>query len=158
MFTKIFTNQEFITEVIIKFLSIGRYFPILKNPAFLLETVVTWPREIIWISQGPKLSSSSWIPAFLPPGGVIAVTCAEVLIFRWWGNLLLFSCSGTSDSLWPNGLQHAKLPCPSPTPRAYSNLCPSSQWCHPTKCLIHYNHCKTYVNKLWIFIYQIGKE
>ena len=37
-----------------------------------------------------------------------------------------------SDPLWPLGLQHAKLPCPSPTPRACSNLCPSSQWCHPT--------------------------
>ena len=32
----------------------------------------------------------------------------------------------------PYGLQHARLPCPSPTPRAYLNLCPSSRWCHPT--------------------------
>ena len=37
-----------------------------------------------------------------------------------------------SDCLQPHGLQHARLPCPSPTPRAYSNSCPSSQWCHPT--------------------------
>ena len=37
-----------------------------------------------------------------------------------------------SDSLWPHGLQHARLPCPSPTPRACSNSSPSSQWCHPT--------------------------
>ena len=37
-----------------------------------------------------------------------------------------------SDSLQPHGLQHARLPCPSPTPRAYSNSCPSSWWCHPT--------------------------
>ena len=37
-----------------------------------------------------------------------------------------------SDSLQPHGLQHTRLPCPSPTPRAYSNSCPSSQWCHPT--------------------------
>ena len=37
-----------------------------------------------------------------------------------------------SDSLWPHGLQHARLPCPSPTPRAYSNSCPLSRWCHPT--------------------------
>ena len=36
-----------------------------------------------------------------------------------------------SDSLQPNGLQHARLPCPSPTPGAYSNSCPSSWWCHP---------------------------
>ena len=43
-----------------------------------------------------------------------------------------FSCSVMSDSLWPHGLQYARLPCPSPTPRAYSNSCPLSQWCHPT--------------------------
>ena len=43
-----------------------------------------------------------------------------------------FSCSGASDSLQPHGLQHARLPCLSPTPRDCSNSCPSSQWCHPT--------------------------
>ena len=43
-----------------------------------------------------------------------------------------FSLSVMSDSLRPHGLQHARLSCPSPTPRAYSNSCPSHQWCHPT--------------------------
>ena len=43
-----------------------------------------------------------------------------------------FSCSVVSDSLWPHALQHARPPCPSPTPRAYSNSCPLSWWCHPT--------------------------
>ena len=43
-----------------------------------------------------------------------------------------FSCSVMSNSLQPHGLQHARLPCPSPTPRAYSNSGPLSQWCHPT--------------------------
>ena len=37
-----------------------------------------------------------------------------------------------SDSSWPHGLQHTRLPCPSPTPRACSNSCPLSLWCHPT--------------------------
>ena len=36
------------------------------------------------------------------------------------------------DSLWHHGLHNARPPCPSPTPRAYSNSCPSSWWCHPT--------------------------
>ena len=36
------------------------------------------------------------------------------------------------NSLWPHGLQHTRLPCPSPTPRACPNSCPLSQWCHPT--------------------------
>ena len=43
-----------------------------------------------------------------------------------------FSHSVVSDSLRLHGLQHARLPCPSTTPGAYSNSCPSSQWCHPT--------------------------
>ena len=37
-----------------------------------------------------------------------------------------------SNSLLPHGLQHARLPCPSPTPGVYSNSCPSRRWCHPT--------------------------
>ena len=43
-----------------------------------------------------------------------------------------FSSSVMSDSLRPHGLQQAGLPCPSQTPRAYSNSCPLSGWCHPT--------------------------
>ena len=43
-----------------------------------------------------------------------------------------FSLSVTSNSLQPHGLQHARPPCPSPTPRVYSTSCPLSRWCHPT--------------------------
>ena len=43
-----------------------------------------------------------------------------------------FSCSVLSDSLRPHGLQHARPPCPSPTPGVYSNSYLSSWWCHPT--------------------------
>ena len=46
--------------------------------------------------------------------------------------LLFFSHSVVFDSLWPHGLQHARLPCPSPSLGACSNSCPLSQWCHPT--------------------------
>ena len=42
------------------------------------------------------------------------------------------SATQTCPTLQPHGLQHARLPCPSPIPRASSNSCPSSQWCHPT--------------------------
>ena len=41
-----------------------------------------------------------------------------------------FSWSVVSDSLWHDGMQHARPPCPSPTPGVHSNSCPSSQWCH----------------------------
>ena len=41
-----------------------------------------------------------------------------------------FSCSVVSDYLWPHELQHARPPCPSPSPGVHSNSCPSSWWCH----------------------------
>ena len=46
--------------------------------------------------------------------------------------LVQFSHAVVSNSLWPHGLQHTRLPCPSPTPGACSNSCPSSWWYHPT--------------------------
>ena len=54
-----------------------------------------------------------------------------------------FSCSVVSNSLWPHGLQHARLPCPSPIPGACSNSCPLSWWCHPTisSSLIPFSSC-----------------
>ena len=48
-----------------------------------------------------------------------------------WGSVQL-SRSVVSDSLRPHESQHARPPCPSPTPRVYSNTCPSSRWCHPS--------------------------
>ena len=47
------------------------------------------------------------------------------------GISIQFSCSVMSNFLWPHGLQHSRLPCPSPTPGAYSNSCPLRQWHHP---------------------------
>ena len=41
-------------------------------------------------------------------------------------------CPTLCRTLWPHGLQHARLPCPSPIPGVYSNSCPLSWWCHPT--------------------------
>ena len=51
-----------------------------------------------------------------------------VTVLRW----VLFSCSVVSNSLWLHGLQHARLPCPSPPSGACSNSRPSSWWSHPT--------------------------
>ena len=58
--------------------------------------------------------------------------CNSVKFGRYCLVLMLFSCSVMSNSLQPHGLQHTRLPCPSPSPRACSNLGPLSQWCHPT--------------------------
>ena len=56
---------------------------------------------------------------------------------------VLFSLSVVSDSLQPHESQHARPPCPSPTPGAYTNSCPSSQWCHPaiSSSVIPFSSC-----------------
>ena len=63
-------------------------------------------------------------------------TCRQILkvFFNQVHNVssVQFSHLVMSDSLWPHGLQHTMLPCPSPTPGAYSNSCPLSRWCLPT--------------------------
>ena len=50
----------------------------------------------------------------------------------YYCSLVQFSHSVVSDSLWPHGLQHARLPCSLPTRGACSNSCPLSRWCYPT--------------------------
>ena len=69
-----------------------------------------------------KFFDNFWIKFWIK---FLLVSCTSYL-------LLSFSCSVMSDSLQPHGLQHARLPCPSPSPRACSNSCPLSPWCHLT--------------------------
>ena len=47
------------------------------------------------------------------------------------GSVRFGSIAQSCPTLWPHGLQHVRPPCPSPSPRVYSNSCPSSRWCHP---------------------------
>ena len=78
------------------------------------------PRDQTWVSHIPHLT-----------GRFFTVWATrEASIYR--ERVSQYSHSVVSDSLWPNKLQLTKLPCPSPTPGAYSNSCPSSQWCHAT--------------------------
>ena len=53
-----------------------------------------------------------------------------VTVFTFKISILLFTHSVMSDSLWPDGLQHTRLPCPSPFPGVGSNSCPLSRWWH----------------------------
>ena len=58
------------------------------------------------------------------------------MYWKWFLTIIIravqFSCSVVSNSLRPHEPQHARPPCPSPTPRVYKNSCPLSWWCHPT--------------------------
>ena len=69
--------------------------------------------------------------------------CAFDPTILFLGVLLLFSCSVMSDSLQPYGLQHSRIPCPSRTPGACSNSCPSSRWWHPaiSSCVFLFSSC-----------------
>ena len=68
----------------------------------------------------------------LDPQSVSEMTHPEVAWQFQFSSVQFCSCSVVSDSLQPHGLQHSRLPCPSPTPGVYSHPCPLSQWFHPT--------------------------
>ena len=65
--------------------------------------------------------------------------CVYVYVF----SSVQFSCSVVPESLWPHELQHARPPCPLPSPRVYPNSCPLSQWCYPTisSSVISFSSC-----------------
>ena len=75
---------------------------------------------------------------WVTPNSNMKETCEKFIMIQcpqsniWCIQFSQFTCSVMFYSLRPHGLQHASLPCPSPTPRAYSNSCPSIRWCHPT--------------------------
>ena len=82
------------------------------------------------VLQGSTTSSRELMEG--SPWLLYSFTPAAATQLHRQGLLLLFSCSVVSDSLWPHGLQHTRLPCPSPSPGICSDSCPLSQWCHPT--------------------------
>ena len=86
----------------------------LRKSAYNEKTLHFISKTILWIFR-------SWEVSWLKANDTS----------RYFYHSVQFSSSVVSDSLRPHGLQHTRLPCPSPTPRACSNSCPSSQWCHP---------------------------
>ena len=70
------------------------------------------------------LSQHFWASAF--PTAQVCWCCWSLE-----GTSVQFSRSVVSNSSWPHESQHARPPCPSPSPGVHSNLCPSSRWCHP---------------------------
>ena len=85
------------------------------------------------MAMAPHSSTLAWkIPWAEEPGGLQSMgSLSRTRLSDFTFALLLFNHSVTPDSLWPHGLQHVGLPCPL-SPRACSNPCPSSRWCHPT--------------------------
>ena len=93
------------------------------------ESVVTYEGEGPWLPSNWKLRHKK-IKGFvglLKHSGLTVLGGERPFLLS-----LFFSHSVVSDSLPPHGLQHTMPACLSPFPRACSNSCPSSQWCHPT--------------------------
>ena len=74
---------------------------------------------------------------YLPVSKSGCATKDQLMSQRTLQGVSQFSHSVVSDSLWPRGLQHGRLSCPSPSPAVYSNSCPLSRWCHPTISSCH---------------------
>ena len=92
-------------------------------------------KEAIWLRMERKQEGPWWGSALAPhlhclgtPATCRSPTCPTDLHCSRCPNIL----SVVSDSLQPHGLQHSRLPGPSPTPRAYSNSCPLHRRWHPT--------------------------
>ena len=83
-----------------------------------------------------QLSLFTSLPRLVPPGKPT---------MEWYSTFssVQFSHSVVSNSLWPHELEHARPPCPSPTPGVHSNSCPLSRWCHPavSSSVIPFSSC-----------------
>ena len=117
------------------------------------EETVKKIRRLYWPwRQGDSLFQEAWVTMFNVHGAgcLLRSACRVSQLWKSEEHLggkrrrairsVQFSRSVVSNSLWPHGLQHARLHFSSPIPRVYSNSCPSSQWCH---------HCRLNDNLGW---------
>ena len=97
---------------------------------------------------------------------VFFISCpgTQVLYHQHHLSSVQFSRSVVSDSLQPHEVQHARPPCPSPTPRVHSNSRPLSQWCHPaiSSSVVPFSSCPQSLpaseSFQWVnFLHEMGK-
>ena len=142
-------NEQF---VILFYLQASKLVCIVSWTDWRHETPIAQRQRMLFLTAG-VVTKALWLSVLVPPP--FPFTKSEGLHYRreilhygnhhshskWkqvcfvlegWTGWLLCSCSVVSDSLQPYRLQHSKLPCPSPSPEAYSNSCPLNWWCHPT--------------------------
>ena len=106
----------------------------MNDNVFLFVLAVNMPRSSqldSWLLQYFKVISV-FISLPSPKFFLFCVFLLTTLHIYLQISSIQFHRSAVSESLWPHEPQHARPPCPSPTPEAYSNSCPLSQWCCPT--------------------------
>ena len=77
----------------------------------------------------PSVSGET-IPLYVPTRNAWKTQSLDILTSIWYCNYFPLVFVVQSLNLWTHGLKHARLPCPSPSPRVCSNSCPLSWWCH----------------------------
>ena len=104
--------------------------------------------------QGNPLQYS-WLENHMNRGAWWAIAHGSQRVGHDWSDLACTSVQFSTRSCLTvtHGLQHARLPCPSPTPRACSNSCPSNQWCHPTisSSVIPFSSCLQIFSSIRVF-------
>ena len=103
------------------------------------------PNTAFWTTvdyEGYSISSKGFLPTVVDTI-VIWIKFTHSCPFKFTDSSVQFSHSVVSNSLWPHELQHARPPCPSPTPGVHPNQCPLSWWCHPTisSSIIPFSSC-----------------
>ena len=91
-------------------------------------------------------SSAKCIFIFLEHKNIYFINISSKILGRVRYISVQFSRWVMPDSLQPHGLKHVRLPCPSTTPRACSNSCPLSRWCHPTisSSVVPFSHLQSF--------------
>ena len=106
---------------------------LLEKKSLIITMAVTGKNtsHSLFLLQNPLFPLTISFPPLL---SLLQILDAPLALSMWPRvfSSVQFSCSVVSNSLRPHGLQHSSPPCPSPTPRVYSNPCPLCQWCHPT--------------------------
>ena len=103
-----------------------------------------WSSEVVWIGDfkfllSSEISSNCIVrKSCILPSIITHLKQSEIIICSL--DSVQFSHSVMSDSLQPHELQHARPPCPSPSPGVHSDSHPSSQWCHPASDAIQPSH------------------
>ena len=123
--------------------SLGWEDPLEKEMAYwIFSSILAW--RIPWTEETGRLQSMGlqrvghdWATSKMShsSGSLLVPWFMYPLPLNWITvqfSSVQFSRSVVSDYLRPYGLQHTRLPCLSPAPRACSNSCPVSRWCHPT--------------------------
>ena len=118
-------------------MSMCRVISCVVGRVFAMTSIFSWYNSVSlclasFCTPRPNLPVTSiipWLPTFAFQLPVMKTTSFLGVSSRRCCSLQLFSHVRLFVT---HGLQHTELPCPSPTTRAYSNSCPSSQWCHPT--------------------------